>query len=64
MKKTIAMLMLLIALTQVCYASTKWVNGYFRRDGTYVQGHYKDTSADGNPWNNVKNNNFPKLAFD
>lgn len=28
-----------------------WVNGYTRKDGTYVQGHYR-SSPDGNPYNN------------
>jgi hypothetical protein len=28
-----------------------WVNGYYREDGTYVQGHYR-SSPDGNPYNN------------
>ena len=30
-----------------------YVNGYRRSNGTYVSGHYKDTSADGNPYNNA-----------
>ena len=28
-----------------------WVNGYYRKDGTYVRGHYR-TAPDGNPYNN------------
>lgn len=28
-----------------------WVNGYYRSNGTYVQGHYR-SSPDGNPYNN------------
>ena len=28
-----------------------WVNGYFRKDGTYVQGHWR-SDPDGNPYNN------------
>ena len=28
-----------------------WVNGYFRKDGTYVSGHWR-TRPDGNPYNN------------
>lgn len=31
-----------------------WVNGYFRRDGTYVPGHYR-TRSDGDPSNNWSN---------
>lgn len=34
-------------------AEAKWVNGYYRSNGTYVSGHYRDTSNDGNNWNNV-----------
>ncbi len=28
-----------------------WVNGYYRKDGTYVMGHWRSAS-DGNPYNN------------
>ena len=28
-----------------------WVRGYYRKDGTYVRGHYR-TAPDGNPYNN------------
>jgi len=35
---------------QICY---RWVNSYFRRDGTYVSGYYRDTSNDGDPYNNA-----------
>ena len=31
--------------------SDEWVNGYTRRDGTYVEGHYR-SNRDGNPYNN------------
>ncbi|MCF4166360.1 hypothetical protein L2U69_11955 [Zavarzinia compransoris] len=29
----------------------QWVNGYFRNDGTYVQGHHR-SSPNGNPYDN------------
>lgn len=29
----------------------QWVNGYTKKNGTYVQGHYRST-RDGNPFNN------------
>jgi len=32
-----------------------WVNGYYRKDGTYVKGHWR-SGPDGNPYNNW---NFP-----
>lgn len=40
MKKFFAMVSLVCLLTTTAYAST-YVNGYTRRDGTYVQGHYR-----------------------
>jgi hypothetical protein len=44
--------LVLLAASQVAFAEMGYVSGYSRSDGTYVQGHYKDTSADGNPYNN------------
>jgi hypothetical protein len=35
------------------FAGIRYVNGYYRSSGTYVSGHYKDTSHDGNPYNNA-----------
>jgi hypothetical protein len=32
-------------------ADAEWVRPYTRRDGTYVQGHYR-SNPDGNPYNN------------
>lgn len=55
MKKTIAITVLLITLSQSAYAAIKWVNGYRRKNGTYVSGHYKDGSNDEKPWNNLSN---------
>ena len=36
-----------------------WVNGYYRQDGTYVQGHYRTTpdSDPSNNWSNAPNVN-------
>ena len=50
-----------IFLIMVCWTSTrdlqiadiKYINGYYRSNGTYVNGHYRDTSNDGNPYNNA-----------
>lgn len=56
MKNFVTSLVLLFALTlfaDSALASIKYVNGYTRRDGTYVSGHYRDTSSDGNPYNNA-----------
>lgn len=46
--------MFVIAVTDSTFADINYVDGYTRRDGTQVSGHYKDTSADGNPYNNRK----------
>lgn len=48
MKKTIMLILLLLGTTQLHAA---WVNGYTRRDGTYVQGHYR-SDPDNSPYNN------------
>ena len=42
MKKSLILLGLLILSTQYVHAD-QYVNGYYRNDGTYVQGHYKTT---------------------
>lgn len=39
-----------LAITSAAYADT-YVQGYTRKDGTYVQPHYR-SSPDGNPYNN------------
>lgn len=43
---------ILMGMIGIAKADINYVGGYSRSDGTYVQGHYKDTSADGNPYNN------------
>jgi hypothetical protein len=53
MKKLIALSILLV-IAATAFADMGYVNPYYRRDGTYVSGHWKDTSGDGNPWNNRK----------
>lgn len=35
------------------YCAIKWVNGYTTRSGQYRSGHFRDTSCDGNPYNNA-----------
>jgi hypothetical protein len=40
MKKTITAVLLSSLVISAAYADT-YVNGYNRRDGTYVQGHYR-----------------------
>ena len=43
----------MILSADYAFAEIKWINEYTRSDGTYVRGHYRDTSNDGNPWNNA-----------
>jgi hypothetical protein len=40
-----------LILTSVSAFADQFVNGYMRRDGTYVQPHMR-SSPDGNPFNN------------
>ena len=48
-------LLITLGVTVLAVASTAsadtWGCGYFRSDGTYVQGHWR-SAADGNFWNN------------
>jgi len=48
----LVMLLVTFVMVESSYAY-KWVNDYFRRDGTYVSGHFRDTSNDGNSYNNA-----------
>ncbi|RMH46423.1 MAG: hypothetical protein D6694_03550 [Gammaproteobacteria bacterium] len=48
--KRLFILIAMFAVPAVACAD-QWVNGYVRRDGTYVQGHWR-SSPDGNPYNN------------
>lgn len=49
-RRLVLSLLILCALTTVAAAQVH-VNGYFRRDGTYVAPHYR-SAPDGNPYNN------------
>jgi len=40
--------------TEESEAEVKYVQGYTRSNGTYVSGHYKDTSGDGSRYNNAE----------
>lgn len=44
------MLLIVLVFSSGVYAS-EWVNGYYRSNGTYVQGYWR-SSPDGNPYNN------------
>jgi len=38
------------SITTIAFADV-WVRGYYRKDGTYVSGHWR-SNPDGNPYNN------------
>ncbi len=42
---------LILPLASVAFAQDVYVHGYYRRDGTYVQPHYR-TRPDSSPYNN------------
>lgn len=50
--RTISLLILIVMATGIVHADMGYVDSYYRRDGTYVSGHWKDTSGDGSPYNN------------
>lgn len=50
---TLAMLFAITLFADSALAEIKYVNSYSRKDGTQVSGHYRDTSNDGNPYNNA-----------
>lgn len=54
-KLIICLLAVMIGLNMVgnAFAAIKYINGYYRSSGSYVSGHYRDTSNDGNPYNNA-----------
>lgn len=53
MKTFIIAMLLTLAFAASAFADIKWVNSYSRSDGTQVSGHYRDTSNDGNSYNNA-----------
>lgn len=50
MKKAIILVAALLAFASIASAD-EYVNGYFRKDGTYVQPHYK-SSPNSSKWDN------------
>jgi len=61
-KSTIFVLVIvsLLFLFTTVFAADTWVNGYSRKNGTYVPGYYR-SAPDSNPWNNysTKGNTNP-----
>lgn len=49
----LATLAFLFTLAGAAHADIRYVSGYSRGNGSYVHGHYRDTSNDGNPYNNA-----------
>lgn len=58
MFRAIIMALFVFTMTDKTFADIKYVDGYYRSNGQYVSGHYKDTSGDGNPYNNARNMGF------
>lgn len=54
MKKLLSLIGLVLFLG--CACADVWIEGYFRKDGTYVQGHWR-SEADGIKWNNRSEQN-------
>ena len=42
-----------VSLAGNAFARIKWIDGYYTSSGQYRRGHYRDTSNDGNPYNNA-----------
>jgi len=52
MKKAL-LILLLLGVCSTSFARVRYVQPYIRSNGTYVNGYYRDTSNDGNPYNNA-----------
>lgn len=48
---TVVVALLLSAAAAAFAQGSVWVNPYVKKDGTYVEGHYR-SAPDGNPYNN------------
>jgi len=56
MKKLLVIAVVGIAILMAAtdgFCAIKYISGYSRSNGTYVSGHYRDTSGDGNRFNNA-----------
>ena len=63
MRKSAILVLVIISLLflfTTVFAADTWVNGYYRKDGTYVPGYHR-SAPDSNPWNNysTKGNTNP-----
>lgn len=53
MKRLLLIVVLLLGFIGTAYAEINWVDGYYTTAGQYRGGHWKDTSGDGNEYNNA-----------
>ena len=53
MKHLFIAMVFVLAFATSAFAEINYVQPYTRNDGTSVSGHWKDTSHDGNPYNNA-----------
>ena len=51
--KILLLVIAFLLITTSGFCAVKYIDGYSRRDGTYVTGHYRDTSNDGVRENNA-----------
>jgi hypothetical protein len=51
--KKLLLLVLFLGVSATSFAGIKYIDGYYKSDGSYTSGHYRDTSNDGNPYNNA-----------
>lgn len=59
MKQIILIFAFLLATVWAFGQTSTWVNGYFKKDGTYVQGHYRTNPdhTNHNNWSTQQNYN-------
>ena len=53
MFKNLIIVVLLMLIATPSFAAIKRIKGYTKKNGTYVSSHYRDTSNDGNRYNNA-----------
>lgn len=57
MKKLLMVILTFLLFSSIAFAKDVYVNGYYRKDGTYVRPHYR-SSPDG-----AKSNNYGKASY-
>lgn len=51
MRKVLLLVAWVLVLSSICYSKDVYIEGYYRKDGTYVRPHYR-SSPDKYKWNN------------